>query len=234
MSTATRRSAAFGPMAQPSLVELVAADLRDAILSGRFRPGERVSDAKIAAEMGISRAPVREAIRQLAARGLVKEEPRRGAFVSRLTPSGARQVYDCRRALEGLAARRISVDADLAVHVARLREIVRDMERAGIRKDSVAMAEVDHRFHLTLCELTGNSWLSRLYGQLSDQSRLMQALDTFAHLDADARELVMRHEPIVDAIASGDPKVAEREVVAHIDLSERLFLSEVPDLADED
>jgi DNA-binding GntR family transcriptional regulator len=226
--------AAFRPMTQPSLVELVAADLRDAILSGRLSSGERVSDARIAAEMGISRAPVREAIRQLAARGLVVEEPRRGAFVARLTRTGAHNVYDCRRALEGLAARRIAAAPELPKHVEMLGALVDEMERAGARKDLLAMADADHRFHQTLCELTGNAWLVRLYAQIADQNRLMQALDTAAHLDADQRELVMRHQPIVDAIASGDPDVAERETVAHIDLSERLFLSEVPDLADED
>ena len=221
-------------MTQPSPVELVAADLRDAILSGRLRAGERVSDARIAAEMGISRAPVREAIRQLAARGLVKEEPRRGAFVARLTRTGAHNVYDCRRALEGLAVRRIATDSAPPEHVGRLRALVEEMERASGRKDLLAMADADHRFHRTLCELTGNEWLVRLYPQIADQNRLMQALDTAAHLDADQRELVMRHQPILDAIATSDPDLAEREAVAHIDLSERLFLSEVPDLADED
>lgn len=219
-------------MSQPSLVELVEASIRDAILEGRLRPGTRVSDAKIATEMGISRAPVREAIRHLAVRGLLREEPRRGSFVAHLTRSTVRQVYDCRRALEGLAARRIAASPDLDEHVGQLRSNVIEMDRAVARNDQVRMAEADHRFHLTLCELTGNTWLIRLYGQLSDQSRLMQALDTFAHAETDGHELVMRHEPIAEAIASGDPDAAERATVAHIDLSERLFLSEVPDLAD--
>jgi DNA-binding GntR family transcriptional regulator len=221
-------------MTRVSLVELVAADVRDAILSGRLRPGERVSDAKIAAEMEISRAPVREAIRRLAARGLVVEEPRRGAFVTRLTQSGVRQVYDCRRALEGLAARRLSESSGVSRHVARLSALVEEMERAAVRRDQLAMAEADHRFHLMICELTGNAWLIRLYAQLADQSRLMQALDTFAHPLADERELVMRHAPIVEAIATGSGDRAEAALTAHIDLSERLFLSEVPDVLDED
>lgn len=232
MSTSVRTTTAFEPMSQPSLVELVEASLRDAILEGRLRPGARVSDAKIATEMGISRAPVREAIRHLAVRGLLREEPRRGSFVPRLTRTGVRQVYDCRRALEGLAARRVASSPELEAHVTDLRSIVSEMDRAGARHDFVRMADADHRFHLKLCELTDNTWLIRLYGQLADQSRLMQALDTFAHADVDSRELVMRHEPIVGAIATGDPAAAERAAIAHIDLSERLFLSEVPDLAD--
>ena len=96
--------------------------------------------------------------------------------------------------------------------------------------DPISMAEVDHRFHSTLCELTGNVWLVRLYEQLADQSLMMQALDSVAHAQSDRRELAMRHSPIVEAIAGGDPDAAEHAIVAHIDLSERLFLDEVPDI----
>ncbi len=220
-------------MTRPSLVEMVAADLREAILSGRLRPGERVSDLKVAGEMGISRAPVREALHQLAARGLLVEEPRRGMFVTRLSRSSVQHVYDCRRALEGLAARRIAVATGRGDAVARLRQIVGEMDEASREGDPLAMAEVDHRFHTTLCDLTGNAWLIRLYQQLADQSRLMQTLDSVAHADSDKRQLVMLHEPIVTAIATGDPDQAEQAVVAHIDLSERLFLDEVPDVAED-
>ena len=232
VSTSIGTTTAFEPMSQPSLVELVEASIRDAILEARLRPGTRVSDAKIAAEMGISRAPVREAIRHLAVRGLLREEPRRGAFVAHLTRSAVRQVYDCRRALEGLAARRVAASPVLDEHVVELRSILAEMDRARARQDHVRMAEADHRFHLTLCELTGNTWLSRLYGQIADQSRLMQAVDTFAHAERETADVVMMHAPIVDAIETGDPDAAERAALAHIDLSERLFLSEVPDLAD--
>jgi len=223
----------FNRVRQPSLVERVATDLRDAILSGHLRRGDRISDARIAEEMGISRAPVREAIRQLAARGLVHEEPRRGAFVTRLTSDTAHEVYECRRALEGLAARRLAGDPGVADHVARLRTMVVEMERAAMRKDALAMADADHRFHLALCELTGNAWLANLYAQIADQSRLMQTLDVEAHLDADESELAYRHAPIVDAIESRDPDAAEAAVLAHVDLSERLFLSEVPIVAED-
>jgi DNA-binding GntR family transcriptional regulator len=221
-------------MSQPSLVELVAADMREAILTGRLLPGERISDARVAEEMGISRGPVREALRQLAAHGLVEEEPRRGAFVRRLTRASVGHVYDCRRALEGLAARRVAGDSELTEHVSSLQALVGEMDRASRRRDPALMAEVDHRFHTTLCEATGNTWLIRLYAQIADQSRLMQSLDAIAHAEADVRELAMRHQPIVDAVASGDVDLAERAVVDHIDLSERLFLNEVPDLADGD
>jgi DNA-binding GntR family transcriptional regulator len=221
---------AFARVTHPSLVERIAADLREAILSGRLRPGDRLSDASIAVDMGVSRAPVREAIRQLAVRGLVEEEPRRGAFVARMTRRTAKSIYDCRRAIEGLAARRIATEqpADAA---RTLGEIVKDM--AAAEREPLRVAEIDHLFHVTLCALTGNEWLLRLYEQLADQSRLMQALDSVFHAQAERGERVKLHEPIVEAIASGDPDCAEAAVIAHIDYSERLFLDEVPDIADE-
>jgi len=232
VSATTEPEAAFEPMSQPSLVDLVETSLREAIFEGRLRPGDRVSDARIAAEMGISRAPVREAIRHLAVRGLLREEPRRGAFVARLSRSGASEIYDCRRALEGLAARCVAVSDERDDHVARLRLLIGEMAEHGRTGDVLGMAETDQRFHLSLCEMAGNNWLLRLYGQLSDQTRLMQTIDQLAHEGQDHLANIALHEPIVDAIASGDPVRAEQAILAHIDLSERLFLDEVPDLAD--
>lgn len=232
MSATTEPETAFEPMSQPSLVDLVEGSLREAIFGGRLRPGDRVSDARIAAEMGISRAPVREAIRHLAVRGLLREEPRRGAFVARLTRSGASEIYACRRALEGLAARCVATSAERDTHVARLRALIAEMDAQGRAGDMLRVAETDQRFHLALCEMAGNDWLLRLYGQLSDQTRLMQTIDQLAHAGQDPRVAIALHEPIVLAIASGDPAQAERAILEHIDLSERLFLDDVADLDD--
>jgi GntR family transcriptional regulator of gluconate operon len=216
-------NAEFRRVTQPSLVEVVAQNLRQAILTGSLRPGQRISDARVASEMGISRAPVREAIRNLAARGLVDEEPRRGAFVTQLSHRTAHNVYDCRRALEGLAARRLADFSNLDELVKVLQGIVHEMADLS---GGIASAEVDHRFHVTLCELADNAWLIRLYAQIADQSRLMQALDSFAHPSADD-DLATPHQAIVDAILSANPKFAEQAVVVHIDLAEEYFLAAI-------
>jgi len=223
---------AFKPMSQPSLVNLVETSLRTAIFEGRLRPGERVSDAKIAAQMGISRAPVREAIRQLAVSGLLREEARKGTFVTRMTRTGVRAVYDCRRALEGLAARRVAQLPRREGLVSRLRALIAEMEKYGRAGEHVRMAEADARFHLALCEMSGNDWLVRLYGHLSDQTRLMQTIDQLAHVGQDPRMSTVLHESIVTALESGNPDRAEQAIREHIDLSERLFLAEVPNLED--
>jgi DNA-binding GntR family transcriptional regulator len=89
------------------------------------------------------------------------------------------------------------------------------------------MADADHEFHVALCELTGNSWLIRLYAQIADQSRLMQALDVLADDALDGKDFRLLHDPIVDAIGSGSPEAAQDAVLTHIDLSEQLFLGRV-------
>jgi DNA-binding GntR family transcriptional regulator len=217
----------------PSLVERVANDLREAIVAGRLRPGDKVSDARIASEMGLSRAPVREAIRRLAAQGLVREEPRRGAFVASLSRSGVMDIYDCRRALESMAARRVATERPAEAR--RLAEIMRGMRPIARRGDRVEMAEADIAYHQTLCALAGNAWLDRLYGVIADQMRLLLTVNNVAHPPVDVNELADIHRPITDAIADGDPEAAVAAVIEHLDVAEQLFLAEVsPELLVDD
>jgi DNA-binding GntR family transcriptional regulator len=213
-------------------VERVAADLREAIVAGRLHPGDKLSDARIASDMGLSRAPVREAIRRLAAQGLVDEEPRRGAFVASLSRAGVHEIYECRRALEGLAARRVAV-AQPEAALAGLEEIVEgEMEDVARRRDAVGMADADSRFHRALVAAAANGWLDRLYAQIADQMRLISTLDNTAHPGADVDELAAIHRPVVSALRDGDPDAAEEATIGHIDTAERLFLEAVGALLD--
>jgi DNA-binding GntR family transcriptional regulator len=222
----------FTRLHQPSLVERVATDLRQAIVEGRLRPGDKLSDARIAADMGLSRAPVREAIRRLAAQGLVEEAPRRGAFVSRLSRVGVHEIYDCRRALEGIAARRVAVMQPAAA-LAALDDIVEtEMEDVARRRDAVGMADADGRFHRALVAAAANEWLDRLYAQIADQMRLISTLDNTAHPGADVAELAAIHRPVVAALRAGDPDAAETVTLRHIDTAERLFMDAVGDVLD--
>lgn len=220
----------FERVHQPSLVERVASDLRKAIVGGQLRPGDKISDARVAADMGVSRAPVREAIRRLAAQGLVREEPRRGAFVASLSRSSIAEIYDCRRALEGLAARRVAEDPDTAVR--ELRSVLAEMGKIARRGNQDEMAAIDQHFHSRLCDLAQNTSLSRLYAQISDQMRLILTVNNVAHTLTDTDELAAIHVPIVEALASRDAALAERAVNEHLDDAERLFFAEASGLID--
>jgi DNA-binding GntR family transcriptional regulator len=221
----------FTPVEQPLLVEVVADELRTAIFEGRLKPNDRLSDYQIARDMGLSRSPVREAIRRLAARGLVRETARRGAVVASLSRADAVAIYDCRRALEGLAARRVaetsgSSSADV---LDAIRERMGSVSQA---KDGVGTAAIDAEFHMKLCELAGNPWLDRLSGMIADQNRLIQTLNNLVHPPRGVDEMREIHLPIVEAIASGDPDRAASAVIAHIDEAERQFLAEADGILD--
>jgi len=220
----------FERVHQPSLVERVASDLRKAIVGGQLRPGDKISDARVAADMGVSRAPVREAIRRLAAQGLVREEPRRGAFVASLSRSSIAEIYDCRRALEGLAARRVAEDPDTAVR--ELRSVLAEMGKIARRGNQDEMAAIDQHFHSRLCDLAQNASLNRLYAQISDQMHLILTVNNVAHTLTDTDELAAIHVPIVEALASRDAALAERAVNEHLDDAERLFFAEASGLID--
>ena len=220
----------FERVHQPSLVERVASDLREAIVSGQLRPGDKISDARVAADMGVSRAPVREAIRRLAAQGLLREEPRRGAFVASLSRASLAEIYDCRRALEGMAARRVAEDPEAAVR--ELRAVIVEMGKISRRNNQDEMAGIDQHFHSRLCDLAHNASLSRLYAQISDQMRLILTVNNVAHLVTDVDELASIHVPIVDALATGDSALAERAVIEHLDEAEQLFFAEASRLID--
>ena len=215
----------FARLEQPLLVELVTDELRQAIFEGRLKPKERISDYQIANNMGLSRSPVREAIRRLAARGLVEETARRGAVVTSLSRADARQVYDCRRALESLAARRLAAASGVS-SAAALEAIRMRMGEVSASQNASEVADIDAEFHARLCELTGNDWLIRLNGMIADQNRLIQSLNNVAHPPSNLHEMQEIHAPIVEAIASGDADRAERAVLEHIDQAERLFLAE--------
>jgi DNA-binding GntR family transcriptional regulator len=223
----------FSRMHQPSLAERVTTDLREAILGGRMRPGDKISDARIAEAMGVSRAPVREAIRHLAAQGLVREEPRRGAFVTSLSRTGVHDIYECRRALEVFAAQWLSVNAKREAS-RELNGIIRGMDQVASIGDREGLAQVDQRFHGHLIGLTGNVWLARLYSVISDQMLMILSVNTAAHPLDDIHEMTAIHVPIVKAIAAGDPKRAATAVLNHLEIAERQFVAEAGHLFDED
>jgi DNA-binding GntR family transcriptional regulator len=209
----------FSPVRQPSLAERVEADLREAILDGRMRPGDKVSDARIAEAMGVSRSPVREAIRHLAAQGLVREQPRRGAYVTSLSRTEVHEVYECRRALEAFAAQRLSQTTPREA-ARRLQEIVEEMDKVSQQGSREALAAIDQSFHRALCSLTSNGWLERLYSVISDQMLVIMNVNAATHPLDEVGEMVAIHLPIVEAISAGDEARATAAVLEHLRVAE--------------
>src|SRR6202011_3416497 len=125
--------------------------LRQAILGGRYRPGEQITETEIAQQMGVSHGPVREALRELESEDLLVIEPHRGAFVKSFTASDIREVYQFRSAIETAAvtlAVQRSTDADLA----QLDALIEQMRQASAASDLDGLIELDLEFHRVLCE----------------------------------------------------------------------------------
>lgn len=203
-----------------TLVDDLAARIRAKIMSGEIPIGAPLRQAELAEEFGISRTPVREALRQLQTGGLIEVVPNRGAIVRVPVPWEVREVYEVRAELEALAARRA---------VARLSPAAIDELRAAndamyqhslevaadIATDTGTGADND-QFHSRIYEASGNTRLSRMLAEINDAfPRNVSAL--VLHDDPRHREEnFQEHAQIVDAVAAGDAEKASELMRAHV------------------
>jgi len=189
--------------------------LRDQILRGDITAGSWLREGTVAANLGVSRTPVREALQRLHADGLVDLIPRRGAQVIQLSGADIEASYDVRILLEGEAARRAAefAVADLAL----LRSICTSMERELMRDDSKSFDEITRlnmEFHQHIHQSSCNKILPSL---LSGIVQVSVVLHTFRHYtQAELRRSFTQHREIVDAIEAGDPSWAQAAMRSHL------------------
>lgn len=200
------RSVLLGPIDQPkSLTELAVARLREAIVEGDLNLGERISEAALAAALGISKTPVREALARLQTEGLVVILPRRGTFVFMVTGSEVRAISELRLTLE-TAALRLALARNPRPLVADLSEIVGRMEAAHGQGEIRQYLRLDSAFHEQFFRHCENAYLAEAYRLIVAK---IAALRT--HLSVrpmQIEESLVEHRAIVDAIAAGDPERA--------------------------
>lgn len=189
--------------------------LRERVLQGHFQPGERLVEAELARQLGTSRGPVREALKQLKSEGLVQDAPRRGSFVAELTDADVRELYELRAALEARAARLLVERGDEAAFE-RLAEVLEEMRRSAAARDRARFAHFDALFHDELCRLSGNRHLHRVFNQ---HARLLWTLlrlavtTQYETLDW----LLAEHEHLYSEIASRDVARAEAACSRHLE-----------------
>jgi GntR family transcriptional regulator, gluconate operon transcriptional repressor len=190
------------PLQAPRPLAEDAADrIREQILSGGFRPGEHLVEARIAQQLNVSRGPVREAFKLLRAEGLLEEEPRRGTFVVKLSAADVRDIYGLRAAIEARAARMLARSGDPTA-LNRLRELASAIDQAVASGDGVRISRADLAFHLGLCELSGNKRLSEVFMRYVPMLRALLRLDERVYRSLD--EIGPQHRPMLEAIESGD------------------------------
>lgn len=200
-------------MQRLSLSEQALKVLRQAMVSGQLRAGEIYSAAALAQRLGVSNSPVREAMLMLVNEGLMVPVRNRGFQVVAVTPEEVQEIYELRLMLEVPAMVRLaerSGEFDLEKYRVTAQAIV-DSAKAG---SITGYLEADREFHLSLTELLGNSRLTKLVGNLRDQTRLygLEVLKEEGNLVASAEE----HFHILDALKAGDAAETERLMNRHL------------------
>jgi len=212
------------------LREVVCESLREAIRSGVLKPGERIMEIQLAEELGVSRTPVREAIRKLELEGYVVMMPRRGTYVASMSIRDINEIFEIRTALEslsnGLAADHITNDE--LEHLQRLLVIIGGYIKEGnIEK----IVETDIEFHDLLYHAARNERLVGIISNLRDQLTRFRTLSM--SYPGRLEETLEEHRLIVDAIASGDRKAASRAAERHMENSEKTLLKAMEALENE-
>jgi DNA-binding GntR family transcriptional regulator len=210
---------AFAPATRLVFREQVLDRLRAAIAGGQLRMGEPIREREIAERMQISRAPIREALRDLEKEGLVVTLPHRGACVAVYTDADVEEIYSLRAALEALAIERAIVRAT-PEDVRALEQSVDAMEQLVGIGDFDAILRADTAFHRRICAVASHR---RLLDTWESLARQIQAIYTVTDLPKLVQQLYGymanigdRHRPIVDAIRTGDVPFGRRYITAHI------------------
>lgn len=188
--------------------------LLDEIRAGLLQPGARLRETELAARLGISRTPVREAIRQLEADGLVVHVPRSGAAIRRLDYAEIMELYEMRVVLEGTAARLAARSAS-DVELNELEALNAELGEAAGSGDAFRL---NRQFHLTLLDAARNRFLDRAAGTLQ-RTMLILGPSTLGE-EARARAAVEEHARILEALRARDGERAEREMRAHIEAAQ--------------
>ena len=193
--------------------------LLERILSGEYRPGDRLVETRIAQELGTSQAPVREALRDLELLRFVESEPFRGSRVREISPEELAEIYPVRAALEEVAAREAArrLDGDVRALEAELAA----MRRAAEKSDLHRQVEHDVRFHRLIVEASGNRTLLDVWTSLRVEAR---TVITVLATNIDPHEIVEMHVPVLTALADRDPERAAQALRRHFEHFGELLL----------
>jgi DNA-binding GntR family transcriptional regulator len=202
--------------------------LGEAIRGGRFAPGQRLIEADLTRELGVSRGPVREALRRLAAEGLVEIVPHRGALVRRLSAREALELFEIRTELEAFAARRAAAAMDDACRRDQFRRAVEPIRDDAPRHSTAAYVVENQSFHAAIIAAAGNLQLAGLNRQFQ-LSLIMAQIGGALSSELIAASL-REHREIADAILAGDGAAAERALRAHLGRAVRFMRSLPPEV----
>ena len=187
----------------------VANQIREAIKSGKLKPGDRLIETVLAREMNIGRNAVREAIRYIEKEGLIVTIPFKGAQVVEMSKNDLKDIYDVRNALETLALNTLAMKIDNE-KTRVLDAVVKEMKAVSKKGNLKAIIDVDLKFHRTLCELSENKVLLEAWSAISNRLRAFIANGDGLYGEDTPEVTLGTHYPVVDAIKNSDFKLAVR------------------------
>ena len=196
------------------LRDVVFNTLRQAILRGELKPGERLMEIQLANKLGVSRTPIREAIRKLELEGLVLMIPRKGAEVAEITEKSLRDVLEVRRALEELSVQ-LACEKITKEEIRELERVAKEFQQVVKSSAITEIAEVDVRFHDIIYTATDNQKLIQLLNNLREQMYRYRV--EYLKRDGVFPQLIAEHEAIIRHIENNEKEKATEVMCRHID-----------------
>jgi DNA-binding GntR family transcriptional regulator len=197
-------------LAPRALYEEVAEQLRQRIFQRELEPGSWIDEVKIAQEFGISRTPLREALKVLAAEGLVTMKVRRGAYVTEVSERDLADVYHLLSLLESDAAGVVAQSAS-DEQVKELQQLHKELEAAQNNRDR--FFAINERFHMRILEIAGNRWRDQMVADLRKVMKLNRHNSLFKA--GRVKESMLEHRAIMEAIGKRDAKLAGKRMQEH-------------------
>jgi len=204
----------------------ISQEIEEAILSGQFKPRERLIEMDLLSKFGVSRTVIREALKRLEAKGLIRTAPYRGAVVADLTVEEIEEIYFVRAELEKIAARLVLKHITPA-EIEHLKKLSKEVER-HLREKTHQMIEADSEFHRMIFKACRNSYLYEMIDYLRTKAHIVR-FNAWA-LPHRIEQSIVEHREILKTIEDRNPSQFEKLIVRHLTFSKNSYLSQVKGL----
>jgi DNA-binding GntR family transcriptional regulator len=202
------------PIARRTLHDEVTTRVRDMIIEGRIQPGSRINETQLGLSLGVSRTPLREALKTLASEGLLELVPQRGAVVREFSLKDVAEILEVTKALEQLAGR-LACERGTEAQIAEVRRLHLEMMRYYARRERLAYYKLNHAIHGAIVAMAGNPTLSEIHATLQARSKQIRYVGNSA--PEKWAGAVSDHEEIMSALESRDAERLSEILGAHMD-----------------
>lgn len=215
---------------EPKLLsEDIAESIKAAIIKGKFKPGEKISEGDLAESMGISRTPLREAFRKLENEGFIEIIPRKGAIVTEIDAREAYHLYEIKSTLEGLAARLAAANMK-EKDLEKLKKVNDELKELIDQNDLEAFYKAHTRFHEGFVKLSGNKRLMQIISNLNDHFKRFGIVSLT--LPGQYEKATKQHEEIIDAFRQGNETLVEERVKKNVMTGGKVLIEHLAETED--